>query len=105
MRVASQVESEPYSFRFRTGEIVIDHNACAECETHACVKADRLFGTNVLRLQDRKPVLALAVEDAIRVCNECLGCEIYCQIYGNKGLLIKLDSIGLDKQAKIGEKM
>jgi hypothetical protein len=92
-----------YSFRFRTGEIVIDHSACLECETYACLKADRLFGTNVLRIQDGRPVLTLEREDAVRVCNECLGCEIYCQAYGNKGLTIKLDKIGLETFGGIKE--
>ena len=94
------MKTETYSFRFRTGEITIDHGACASCETHACIKADRLFGTSVLRLQERKPVLALSLEDAMRVCNECLGCEIYCQMYGNKGLVIRLDGLGSDEAAK-----
>jgi hypothetical protein len=89
------MKSELYSFRFRTGEVLIDQSACAECETHACLKADRLFGTSVLRLQNGKPTLALSAEDAVRVCNECLGCEIYCQMYGNKGLVIRLDGIGI----------
>jgi hypothetical protein len=84
---------QSYRFRFRTGEIVIDHTKCAKCKTYACVKADGLFGTGVLRIQDRRPVLTTSLDDAPRLCNECLACEIYCQWYGKKALRIKLDTL------------
>ena len=82
-----------YKFRFRTGEIMIDHLKCAKCKNHACVKADSLFGTSVLRIQAGKPIVRTNLDDAQRLCNECLTCEIYCQSYGNKGLKIKLDTV------------
>ena len=83
---------KPYTFRFRTGEIIIDHLKCAKCNSYACIKADSLFGTGVLRIQDAKPTLTTNLEDAQRLCNECMACELYCQSHGNKGLKIKLDS-------------
>jgi hypothetical protein len=86
-----------YTFSFRTGEVSIDHNKCAKCENFACIKADSLFGTGLLRIRGRKPVLTTNSEDAKRLCSECLACEIYCQAYGNAGLRIKLDMLGLDE--------
>ena len=91
------MSAESYMFRFRTGEIVIDYEKCAKCSNYACIKADTLFGTSVLRIHNKKPVLAMSEEDAQRICNECLGCELYCKFYGNKGLQIKLDGLeGVD---------
>ena len=91
------MSSKLYTFRFRTGQISIDHEKCAKCSNYACVKADTLFGTSVLRIQNRKPTLAMSPENAQRACNECLTCELYCKFYGNKGLQIKLDRLeGVD---------
>lgn len=89
-----------YRIRFRTGEISINFEACRMCKSYACIKADRLFGTGVLRLQEGKPIAAVSSEEFQRVCNECLGCELYCQLFGNKGLTIELDSIGLEEYRK-----
>ena len=86
-----------HTFRFRTGQITIDHGKCARCDNYACVKADSLFGTNVLRIQHGIPVLTISPEDAKRLCNECLTCELYCQSYGNKGLSMDLDMFGLSE--------
>jgi hypothetical protein len=91
------MKSKLYAFSFRTGEITIDHNKCVKCKSYACVKADSLFGTNVLRIQNRRPVLTAKPEDAKRLCNECLTCELYCKSYGNGGLRIRLDMFGLDE--------
>lgn len=92
------MSSKLYAFRFRTGRVLIDHRACKDCDNYACVKADSLFGTSVMRIRDRRPVLAVSADDAQRICNECLTCEIYCQLYGNKGLRIELDSFRVDIQ-------
>lgn len=86
-----------YKFRFRTGEVIINHEKCKKCKTYACVKGDSLFGRNVLRIQGGKPVLTTTFEGAKRICNECLACELYCQSYGNRGLKINLDMFGLEK--------
>ena len=91
------MKSKLYTFPFRTGEITIDYNKCAKCKTYACVKADSLFGTNVLRIQNKKPVLTTTPDDVKRLCNECLTCELYCKSNGNDGLRIKLDMFGLNE--------
>jgi Pyruvate/2-oxoacid:ferredoxin oxidoreductase delta subunit len=86
-----------FNFSFRTGEVSIDYSKCARCKNYACIKADSLFGTGLLRLQAGKPVLTTNLEDAKRLCSECLACELYCKAYGNAGLSIKLDMLGLDE--------
>lgn len=91
------MKPSPYTFRFRTGEVVIDHEKCAKCSNYACIKADSLFGTGLLRIHNGRPVLASSSSDAMRLCNECLACELYCSSYGNGGLKIKLDMFGLDE--------
>ena len=86
---------ETYEFGFATGKITIDYEKCKECESYACVKACSLFGRSILRIENGKPVLTS--EDANKRCIEDLGCELYCQAYGNKGLRIALDMFGLEK--------
>lgn len=85
------MKSDIYRFRFRTGEVLIDHNKCVQCANYACLKADSLFGTGVLRIRHGRPVLTTTLDDAKRLCNECLTCELYCQAYGNGGVRIVLD--------------
>ena len=83
-------------FAFRTGRISVDYTKCRDCRSVACVKADSLFGTSVLSLQEGLPALGCAADEAKRRCNECLACEIFCQMYGNGGLKIHMDMFGLD---------
>lgn len=94
---------EIYEFPFATGKVIIDHTRCRECRSYACVKACSLFGRAILRIEDGKP--QLISEDAHQRCIEDLGCELYCQDYGNKGLNIVLDMFGLEEyRSKIGLK-
>jgi len=86
-----------YEFPFQTGKIAIDYEKCQDCESYTCVKACSLFGRNLLRIQDGKPALVSAIEEAKRLCIECLACEFYCQNFGNKGLEITLDMLGLSE--------
>ena len=58
-----------------------------------------------MRIRDRRPVLAVTADDAQRICNECLTCEIYCQSYGNKGLRIELDSFRVDTESQTASKL
>jgi len=82
-----------YSFETLTGKIYIDHNACAECESKACVDA---CSTKILKLQNGEPILAISEEDArIGKCTECLACEIACTFEGKGALHIELPIPGL----------
>lgn len=70
-------------FRTRTCIIRIYYDRCIAPKCgFACVKADRLYGRGVLRIQDGKPILNVNVEKAARLCNECLACEIHCRWAG-----------------------
>lgn len=84
-------------FSFRTGKVTIDQEKCRTCDSYACVKACSLFGTNLYRIEDGKPVLIADSQETGRRCIEDLSCELYCQTYGNKGLSIVLDMFGLDE--------
>ena len=86
-----------YEFSFRTGRIIIDHARCEHCTSYACVKACSLFGANLLRITDGKPLLTTPYQEAQRRCVEDLACELYCQSFGNRGLSIVLDMFGLDE--------
>ncbi len=87
-----------YEFPFTTGRVTIDHEKCRDCESYACVKACSLFGRSILRIENDCPVLT--GEDANKRCIEDLGCELYCQDYGNRALGITLDMFGLDEYRK-----
>ena len=90
-----------YEFPFATGQVTIDYEKCNDCKSYACVKACSLFGRAILRVEDNKPVLIS--EDANKRCIEDLGCELYCQAYGNNGLKISLDMFGLEEyRCKVG---
>ena len=90
-----------FEFPFATGKVTIDYEKCKDCENYACVKACSLFGRSILRVEGGKPVLIS--DDANKRCIEDLSCELYCQAYGNKGLVIVLDMFGLQKyRHKIG---
>lgn len=86
-----------YEFPFQTGKVAIDYEKCQGCESYTCVKACSLFGRNLLRVQDGKPALVVSLEEAKRLCIECLACEFYCHNFGNKGLGIVLDMFGLSE--------
>ena len=84
-------------FPFRTGKVVIDYTKCKTCDNYACVKACSLFGGNLFRIENGKPVLISSPAESGRRCIEDLSCELYCQAWGNKGLTITLDSMGADE--------
>ena len=86
-----------YEFEFRTGKVSIDHGKCTNCTTYACVKACSLYGTGILRVKEGKPVLAIASDEAKRLCIECLACEHDCLFEGQKAITIVLPIPGLDE--------
>ena len=99
--LGGKIKMSVYEFPFATGKVAIDYEKCRDCKSYACVKACSLFGRAILRIEDGKPVLIS--EDANKRCIEDLGCEFYCQAYGNKGLSIFLDMFGLDEyRCKVG---
>ncbi len=79
------------TFQTRKTKIRINYDACVPAKEgmsnpscgFACVKACRLYGRNILKIQDNRPVLAVTDEQEIqRLDNECLSCEYNCHRHG-----------------------
>jgi len=85
-------------FAFRTGEVSIDLSLCIAPQCRfVCVKACRLYGRGVLKIEGSKPALAVSHEEVPRLCNECLACEIHCELQGNRAVKITLPLLGLQE--------
>jgi len=80
------------------GTIRIDLEKCKACETKACVKMCNTPGMGqILELKDGVPALKYTLEEVRRgACTEDLGCELECELQGNKALVITLPIPGLD---------
>ena len=80
------------------GTIRIDLEKCESCETKACVKICNTSGMGqILELKDGVPALKYTLEEVRRgACTEDLGCELECELHGNKALVITLPIPGLD---------
>lgn len=94
--------SEALSFETRKMTITIDYGQCIPARENnaspscgfACVKACRLYGRNILRIENNRPVLAVTDKEEIkRLDNECISCEYHCDRSGPG--CIKID-ISLD---------
>jgi hypothetical protein len=79
------------SFETRKARIRIHYDQCLPAKENtanpacgfACVKACRLYGRNILKIENNRPVLAVTDGEEIkRLDNECLSCEYNCQRYG-----------------------
>jgi len=78
-------------FRTRKMTITIDYSRCIPAVENnvspscgfACVKACRLYGRNILRIEGNRPVLAVSDKEEIkRLDNECISCEFNCGRFG-----------------------
>jgi hypothetical protein len=83
--------SNVLEFKSRKLQIKIDYSRCLPAVKNesnpscgfACVKACRLYGRNILKIEGNKPVLAVTNQEEInRLDNECLSCEYHCQAMG-----------------------
>lgn len=85
-----------YYFDTITGRLWIDHEKCKTCVGRPCVDS---CTAKILKFDDEKnPVLNITAEDAKRGrCTECLACELVCQFHGNKGIMIDLPILGLER--------
>ncbi len=79
------------TFDTRKTKITIDYDRCLPAKEKnsnpscgfACVKACRLYGRNILRIEGNKPVLSVTDPEEIkRLDNECISCEYTCQRFG-----------------------
>ncbi|MBW1956508.1 MAG: hypothetical protein JRI83_12465 [Deltaproteobacteria bacterium] len=68
----------------------VENNASPSCG-FACVKACRLYGRNILRIEGNRPVLAVSDKEEIkRLDNECLSCEYHCGRFGPGCIIIDI---------------
>lgn len=83
--------NEPLVFESRKCRITIDYDKCQPFQDDtsepgcgfACVKACRLMGRNILKIENNRPVLAVTDPEEIqRLDNECLACEYNCSMFG-----------------------
>jgi NAD-dependent dihydropyrimidine dehydrogenase PreA subunit len=81
------------------GTIRIELEKCQSCETKACVEMCNALGMGqILELKGGAPALKYTLEEVKRgACTEDLGCELQCELYGNKALVITLPLPELDE--------
>jgi succinyl-CoA synthetase beta subunit len=92
---------ECLSFEFETGRLIIDLNKCIAPKCgFVCVKACRWFGRSCLKIKDGKPALVGSPEQLKRLCNECLACEVECELHGGKAIKIELPLYDLEEFRK-----
>jgi NAD-dependent dihydropyrimidine dehydrogenase PreA subunit len=74
------------------GTISIDLDKCRSCETKACVRMCNTTGMGqILELKEGLPSLNPTLEEVKRgACTEDLGCELDCELYGNKAIVVTL---------------
>ena len=86
--------------------ITIDYDRCEPARKNsanpacgfACVKACRLYGRNILKIEDNRPVLAVANPEEIkRLDNECLSCEYHCWHRGTDCIRIEVPLPGIEE--------
>ncbi|MCS7139585.1 MAG: hypothetical protein N3F04_07485 [Candidatus Nezhaarchaeota archaeon] len=99
------IQIQTLEFDVRTGKVLIMMDRCEPAIKNtstpscgfACVKACRLYGRNVLKIENNRPALAVPPDEASRLCNECLACEYSCQFYGSNCIRIILPFPSLDE--------
>lgn len=86
------MSQQKLEFTTRKMKIGIDYDRCVAALGNtsaptcgfACVKACRLYGRNVLKIENNRPVLAVTEPKEIdRLDNECMSCEYHCQQKGS----------------------
>ena len=97
-------------FRTKCATTVIDYNICEPAKNaesnpscgFACVKADRMYDRNILRIEKNRPVLAVSKEAAEKMSNESLSWEYACAMAGPGAITITVDFSGLEEYRKKG---
>jgi hypothetical protein len=105
----SDMEKTKLQFEAKTSRITIDLSRCEPSIKKtdnptcgfACVKACRLYGRNILKVENSKPVLAITEPaDIKRTDNECLACEYACWAKGIGCISIEIPLAGIDEYKK-----
>lgn len=66
----------------------------------ACVKADRMYDRGILRIENKRPVLAVSRKDAKRISNESLSWEYACIMVGGSAIETVVPFPGLEEYRK-----
>jgi len=94
--------------RTRCTTTIIDYSKCEPAVQNtsepscgfACVKADRMYDRNILRVGGNRPVLAVPEEMVQKVSNESLSWEYACDAAGNGAIWTTVDFEGLEEYRK-----
>ena len=98
--------SNPLNFQTKKIKITIDYSHCEPATKNtsnptsgfACVKACRLYGRNILKIEGNKPVLAVTDPKEIeRLDNECVSCEYQCWARGTNCIRIEIPLPGMEE--------
>lgn len=93
-------------FQAKKIKITIDYDRCEPAKKKtanpacgfACVKACRLYGRNILKIESHRPVLAVTDPKEIeRLDNECLSCEYHCWARGANCIQIEIPLPGMEE--------
>lgn len=92
-------------FRTRCTTTTIDYDKCEPALTgtmdpkcgFACVKADRTYDRNILKIEGCRPVLANTPEATVKNSNESLSWEYACRAVGRNAIRITVDYSGLEE--------
>ncbi|MEM3112277.1 MAG: hypothetical protein QXY90_04485 [Candidatus Anstonellales archaeon] len=99
------METNRLEFEARKIKITIDYDRCEPAQKNidnplcgfACVKACRLYGRNILKIEGNRPVLAITDPEEIkRLDNECLSCEYQCSLKGTGCIAIDIPLPGIE---------
>jgi len=99
------MEGEKLIFEARKIKISIDYSRCEPATRNtsnpscgfACVKACRLYGRNILKIEGNRPVLAVMDPEEIkRLDNECVSCEYHCWHRGTNCISIEIPLPGIE---------
>jgi hypothetical protein len=100
--------AEKLTFETICTTVTIDYSKCEPAINNtsnpkcgfACVKADRLYDRNILKIEGNRPVLAVSPEEAKKRSNESLSWEYADRVTGNNAIEIKVKFPGLEEYRK-----
>jgi len=92
-------------FKTRCTTTIIEYDKCepAMAQTlnpscgFACVKADRTYDRNILKIEACRPVLANSPEATMKNSNESLSWEYACRAVGRNAINITVDYPGIEE--------
>jgi hypothetical protein len=110
------MKGEKLEFETKCMKVVIDYEKCEAAKKgtpgplcgFACVKADRMYDRNILRIDGNRPVLSLSKGEVKKTSNESLSWEYACDRTGNEAIRIDIPFPGIAEyrgKMNIGGKM